>query len=79
MICQEEDIVRYAVVEKANHRAVHEVFDTRERAEAFIAGIIPLYVAHGLYVDKTLRPCARDPLDRATVPQLTGCAASPAL
>jgi len=55
MICQEEDIVRYAVVEKANHRAVHEVFDTRERAEAFIAGIIPLYVAHGLYVDKTLR------------------------
>lgn len=47
--------MEYAIVEKRNRLAVHGIFDTRERAEAFIAGIIPLYVAHGLYVDKTLR------------------------
>lgn len=47
--------MEYAIVEKANHLAVHGIFDTRERAEAFLAGTIPLYVARGFYMDKTLR------------------------
>lgn len=45
----------YAIVEKKNRLAVHGVFDTRERAEAFLACIIPLYVARSCFMDKTLR------------------------
>lgn len=47
--------MEYAIVEKANHLSVHGVFDTRERAEAFLAGTIPLYVARSYFMDKTLR------------------------
>lgn len=46
--------MEYAIVEKKNRLAVHGVFDTRERAESFITDIIPLFVAWGFYVDKTL-------------------------
>ena len=47
--------MEYAIVEKKNHLAVHGIFDTLDRAEAFLAGTIPLYVARGFYMDKTLR------------------------
>lgn len=47
--------MEYAIVEKKNHLAVHGIFDTRDRAEAFTAGIIPLYVARSYFMDKTLR------------------------
>ena len=47
--------MEYAIVEKANHLSVHGVFDTRERAESFITDIIPLYVARGYFMDKTIR------------------------
>lgn len=40
--------MEYAIVEKKNHRAVHGIFDTRDRAEAFLRETIPLYVARGL-------------------------------
>ena len=54
LVCQEENNMEYAIVEKANLLSVHGVFDTLDRAEAFLAGIIPLFVARGFYVDKTL-------------------------
>ena len=47
--------MEYAIVEKKNHLAVHGVFDTRDRAEAFLAGTIPIHVARGYLMDKTLR------------------------
>lgn len=47
--------MKYAIVEKANHLAVYGVFDTRERAEALLAGTVPLYAARGYFMDKTLR------------------------
>ena len=47
--------MEYAIAEKANNLAVHGVFDSRDRAEAFLAGAIPLYVARGYFLDKTLR------------------------
>lgn len=46
--------MEYAIVEKANHLAVHGIFDTPRRAEAFLRGTILVYVAQGLYMDKTL-------------------------
>lgn len=47
--------MEYAIVEKANPLAVHGIFDTRDRAEAFLAGAIPVHVARGYFIDKTLR------------------------
>ena len=47
--------MEYAIVEKANHLAVHGIFDTRERAESFLAGTVPIHVARGYFMDKTLR------------------------
>ena len=46
--------MEYAIVEKANRLAVHGIFDTRERADAFLAGTIPIHVARGYFMDKTL-------------------------
>lgn len=47
--------MEYAIVEKANHLAVHGIFDSRERAEAFLRETIPMHVARGYFTDKTLR------------------------
>lgn len=49
------NIMEYAIVEKKNRLAVHGIFDSRERAEAFTRETIPVYVARGYYMDKTLR------------------------
>lgn len=42
------------VVEKQNHLAVHGIFESRESAERHIAETIPVYVAKGYFMDKTL-------------------------
>lgn len=47
--------MEYAIVEKANHRAVHGVFDSRARAEAFLRIENPVHVARSYFMDKTLR------------------------
>jgi hypothetical protein len=44
----------FKLVEKKNHLAVHALFDSRDRAERHLKEIIPLYVAHGDFMDKTL-------------------------
>lgn len=46
--------MEYAIVEKKNHLAVHGIFDTLDRADAFLAGAVPLYVARDYCMDKTL-------------------------
>ena len=43
------------VVEKKNPLAVHGLFDTVERAEKHLRETIPVYVARGYFMDKTLR------------------------
>ena len=45
----------FKLVEKKNRNAVHGLFDSRERAEFHLANKIPLYVARGCFIDKTLR------------------------
>lgn len=45
----------YALVEKMNNLALHGIFDSKERAELFLAETVPLYVARGHYQDKTLK------------------------
>lgn len=44
----------YKIVEKANHLAVHGLYDTLERAEWGLRVRIPDYVERGFYMDKTL-------------------------
>jgi len=44
----------FKLVEKKDHLAVHALFDSRDRAERHLKEIIPLYVAHGDFMDKTL-------------------------
>lgn len=46
--------MEYAIVEKANHLAVHGIFDSRERADAFLRETIPMHVARSYFMDKTL-------------------------
>lgn len=47
---------KYKIVERKDHLAVHGLFDTQARAERHLREIIPVYVAKGYYMDKTLRP-----------------------
>ena len=44
----------FKLVEKKDHLAVHALFDSHDRAERHLKEIIPLYVARGYYMDKTL-------------------------
>jgi hypothetical protein len=46
----------YALVEKANHLAIHGLFDTLERAENHLTNVVPVYVAKDYFMDKTLTP-----------------------
>lgn len=55
---------RFAIVEKRNHRAVHALFYTRERAEVFLREIVPTYVARGYYADKTLTAADFEVIER---------------
>lgn len=47
---------RIAIVEKANHNAVHAYCSTLESAQRYLAEIVPLHCARGYYMDKTLTP-----------------------
>jgi hypothetical protein len=45
---------KFKLVEKANHLAVHGIFDSKESAEKHLKTTIPEYVACGYFMDKTL-------------------------
>lgn len=45
---------KFKLVEKKNHLAVHAYFSNRESAEWHLATNIPVYVAKGYFIDKTL-------------------------
>jgi len=47
-------ITMWAIVEKDNPLALHGLFDYYDRAERHIQEIIPVYVARGYYMDKSL-------------------------
>ena len=44
----------FKIVEKNNHLAVHGLFYSRERAEWHLIQNIPIHVARGYFMDKTL-------------------------
>ena len=46
--------MKYKLVEKDNHLAVHGLFDTYERAENHLVNVIPVYVNKSYFMDKTL-------------------------
>ena len=46
----------YHLIEKQNPLALHGIFDSLERAERHLAETIPVYVARGYFIDKTLTP-----------------------
>jgi len=45
---------KFKIVEKQNHLHVHQLFDSRESAEQFLREVVPVHVAKGYYMDKTL-------------------------
>ena len=47
--------IRYAIVEKKNHLAIHGLFDSMDRAEQHLKHTIPIYIAKSYFMDKTLR------------------------
>jgi len=44
------------LVEKRNHLAVHGLFDSMASATRHLAETIPVYVARGYFMDKSLKP-----------------------
>lgn len=46
--------MRFYVIEKQNPNAVHCICDSLERAQHWINTLAPLYVARGMFTDKTL-------------------------
>lgn len=46
----------YRLIEKDNPNALHGIFDTLERAQRHLSETIPVYVAKGYFMDKTLTP-----------------------
>lgn len=44
----------FKVVEKKNHKAVHGIFETYDRADNHLNNVIPDYVARSYFTDKTL-------------------------
>lgn len=46
--------MKYAIVEKKNHLAVHGLFDVKERAENHLKNIIPEHIKKSYFMDKTL-------------------------
>lgn len=44
----------FKIVEKKNNLAVHAHCSTRESAERYIKNTVPMHVARGYYMDKTL-------------------------
>lgn len=46
---------KYVLVEKKNRLAVHGLFDSLDRAQRHLKETIPVYVAKGYFMDKTLK------------------------
>ena len=46
--------MQYGLYEKKNPNALHGIFDSLERAEKHLKETIPLYVARGYFMGKTL-------------------------
>lgn len=46
--------MKFAIVEKKNNLALHGIFDSKERAEEHLAKTIPVYVARGYFMNKSL-------------------------
>lgn len=46
----------YHLVEKKNPHALHGVFDSYDRAMRHLKETIPVYVARGYFMDKSLTP-----------------------
>lgn len=46
----------YWIVEKKNHKALHGIFDSYERAVNHLNNTIPFYCDNGYFMDKTLTP-----------------------
>ena len=46
--------MKFKLVEKENHNAVHGIFCTRESAVRHLAETVPTYIAKGYFADKTL-------------------------
>jgi len=46
--------MKYALVEKLNHLAVHACFDSKDRADRHLEKVIPEYVRKGFFTDKSL-------------------------
>jgi len=44
----------FKIVEKANEKATHGIFDTEERAQNHLNNVIPSYCERGFFMDKTL-------------------------
>lgn len=47
--------MKYKIVEKKDHHAVHGIFSSRGSAEKHLKETIPLYVERGYFMDKTLK------------------------
>lgn len=47
--------MKFHIVEKKNHHALHGIFDSKERAARHLAETIPMYCARGYFMDKTLK------------------------
>ena len=45
---------KFKIVEKLDHLAVHQLFDSKESADQFLREVVPVYVAKSYYMDKTL-------------------------
>ena len=56
--------MQYYIVEKANHLAVHGIFDTQERAAKHLTKTIPMYCAKGYFMDKSLLPTSFEIMER---------------
>ena len=46
--------MKYALVEKKNHLAVHGYFDSLESAKQHLEVTIPIYIQRRYFMDKTL-------------------------
>lgn len=47
--------MQYGLVEKKNRLHLHGIFESKERAEKHLKETIPLYVARGYFMDKSLK------------------------
>ena len=47
--------MKYAMIEKHNHLAIHGIFDSMERAERHLRETIPEYVRKSYFMDKSLK------------------------